>query len=126
MKLIKLVYIAHGWHLGLTGKPLIPEAVMAWRYGPVVQSVYHQFKHFGSGQVTAPCGSKPPIFDEDSRRTLLDRVWEKYGHLNGLQLSTLTHQQGSPWDNVYDGSSGKVIPASTIQDHYSRLAVNHA
>jgi len=27
MKLLKLVYIAHGWSLGLTGKPLIGEEV---------------------------------------------------------------------------------------------------
>ena len=34
MKLIKLVYIAHGWHLALeNGKSLISEAVMAWKYG---------------------------------------------------------------------------------------------
>jgi len=34
MQLIKLVYIAHGWTLGLYDQPLIGEQVEAWTYGP--------------------------------------------------------------------------------------------
>lgn len=40
MKIIKLVYIAHGWHLAHKKSPLISEPVEAWPYGPVVPSVY--------------------------------------------------------------------------------------
>ena len=55
MHMIKLVYLSHGWMLGLRERSLINEAVEAWRYGPVVPSVYHRFKsfvggtHFGGG-----------------------------------------------------------------------------
>lgn len=52
MKLIKLVYLAHGWNLGLTGEPLITEHVQAWRYGPVIPSIYHDFKEYGNQVVT--------------------------------------------------------------------------
>ena len=34
MKLHKLVYFAHGWHLALKGEPLIDETLQAWDYGP--------------------------------------------------------------------------------------------
>jgi uncharacterized phage-associated protein len=40
LQLIKLVYIAHGWYLGLTGEPLINEPPEAWQYGPVIPSLY--------------------------------------------------------------------------------------
>ncbi|MCC7437458.1 MAG: DUF4065 domain-containing protein [Armatimonadetes bacterium] len=40
MKLLKLVYIAHGWHLGIMGKPLISDEVQAWKYGPVIPKLY--------------------------------------------------------------------------------------
>ena len=32
MKLQKLIYMAHGWHLALYDKPLIDEQFQAWDY----------------------------------------------------------------------------------------------
>ncbi len=57
MKLVKLVYVAHGWYLGLTGEPLIAEGVQAWKYGPVVPSVYDKFKMYGGSAITEPAGA---------------------------------------------------------------------
>src|SRR5215467_7486621 len=52
MQLLKLVYFAHGWYLALTGERLIDERVEAWKYGPVVPSIYHEFKRFGNEPIT--------------------------------------------------------------------------
>src|SRR5262245_26249764 len=52
LKLQKLLYFAHGWHLAITGAPLLDEPIEAWQYGPVVSSIYHEFKHFGSRAIT--------------------------------------------------------------------------
>jgi len=32
LKLQKLVYLTHGWHLAFLGTPLINEDIQAWRY----------------------------------------------------------------------------------------------
>jgi uncharacterized phage-associated protein len=48
MKLQKLVYFAHGWCLALSDEPLIDEKIEAWKYGPVVTSLYHEFKRYGN------------------------------------------------------------------------------
>lgn len=37
MKLLKLVYITHGWYLGFNEEPLISDEIQAWKYGPVIQ-----------------------------------------------------------------------------------------
>jgi uncharacterized phage-associated protein len=57
MQLVKLVYIAHGWYLARTGKPLLADAVQAWQFGPVIPTLYHEFKQFRDGQITrkGPC-----------------------------------------------------------------------
>ena len=113
LKLQKLVYLAHGWHLGLTdGEPLVDdEFAQAWRYGPVFQSLYDEFSEYGkdpierlaeeidfskSGELKI---SEPGILshDRDTHR-LLERTWEIYGHRTAAQLSALTHKSGSPWD----------------------------
>ncbi|RYE90398.1 MAG: DUF4065 domain-containing protein [Cytophagaceae bacterium] len=52
MKLLKLVYISHGWSLALLNEPLINEAVEAWTYGPVIPSLYQELKEYGRERVT--------------------------------------------------------------------------
>jgi len=51
MKVIKLVYLAHAWNLGLFGNPLFEEKAQAWKYGPVIPSLYHALKFFGNEDV---------------------------------------------------------------------------
>src|SRR5690606_24176720 len=46
MKLIKLVYVAYGWYLAFKDEKLFDERIEAWRYGPVIPSLYHEFKRF--------------------------------------------------------------------------------
>ena len=48
MKIIKLVYIAHGHYLAKNDSPLFTEKVEAWDYGPVIPSLYHEFKIYGA------------------------------------------------------------------------------
>ena len=51
MKIQKLLYFAHGWHLALLDKPMMDEVVQAWKFGPVFESVYHTFKYFGAAPI---------------------------------------------------------------------------
>ena len=132
MKLQKLVYYAHGWHLGLTGEPLIQEDVEAWPYGPVVTSLYHEFKHHGNNPIDTratvtewPTGSRsfnlrevaaalPDDQNTDYARRLLARVWDAYGQWTAVQLSNATHESGTPWDQVWQRyKSIGVIPRHT-------------
>lgn len=128
MKLNKMVYIAHGWYLALADQPLINEAAQAWKYGPVVPSVYRRFKSYGGSQITSlePADDMitiPQVRDAELQQ-FLQRIWEVYGHLSGLQLSSLTHQEGTPWSNTRDqtGNSkdngGAIIPNDLIKKHY--------
>ena len=61
LKLQKLLYFAHGWHLVLDsdGDPLLDEDIEAWKYGPVVPSIYHKFKEFRNNPETIPLISYP-------------------------------------------------------------------
>ena len=129
MQVIKLTYIAHGWHLGYFNAPLIGERVEAWRYGPVIDSLYHSLKRYGNSAVQA---FLPAPIDEDARlrvtgntANLLDHVWQRYGRLSGPQLSTLTHQPNTPWSQVWNAAGpfarSEPISDELIQQHYQQM-----
>jgi len=102
MKLQKLVYFAHGWHLALYDQPLINEGVEAWTYGPVIYSLYKEFKSCGNEPIDHLAGEpKPPQinFNNHELKTFLDKVWDTYSNLSAFQLSNLTHESDSPWKN---------------------------
>ncbi len=134
MKVLKLVYIAHGWHLGITQKPLINEQTEAWKYGPVVPSVYGTFKIFGKSDINKVIMSSlevkqdfKEIQQNEEISAFLDKIWEVYKDYTGGDLSNLTHQSNTPWDvtwNKNNGSlkQGAIIPNKVIQEYYENKA----
>ena len=138
IQVIKLVYIAHGWMLTFEDQPLIYENVEAWQYGPVIPTIYNQFKEFGNKPIkrlafnyypsgVGGFGVEEIQLDFDKKESaILNAVWENYKHLKGFQLSSLTHKEGTPWYTIWHKRGGKdefnaKIPNSLIKEHYSNL-----
>ena len=137
LKMQKLVYFAHGWYLAVAGEPLLAEPIQAWKYGPVIPTLYREFKECGSSPIEFPATSQVPgkgtviakLENEgdpaeiDLARRVIERVWEQYGHYSAAQLTSLTHNEGSPWDLVPNKDElGVEIPNSTIRDYFVRMA----
>jgi uncharacterized phage-associated protein len=148
MKLQKLVYLANGWHLVFKNKPLLDEQVEAWLYGPVIPSLRDSFRIYGDQPITSPASYLVPkrgtnLIDEIEEvvptidqgnppdlpfvKSLLDRVWQVYGKYSGVQLSNMTHEPGTPWDEVnrqYHGGipKGTDIPAESMREYFQSLA----
>ena len=122
MHLIKLVYISHGWMLGIHDRPLINEPVEAWTYGPVVPSVYHRYKAFGGDPVTVVPVDRSGELGDD-QRALIEEVAEAYRDYTALQLSNITHRAGTPWDVARrEYGIGTIIPNELIRDYYRQLS----
>lgn len=55
---------------------------------------------------------------------LINQVFNIYGARDGIYLSTLTHEKGTPWDACYEeGVGGVKIPNDLIESHYRKLAL---
>lgn len=122
LQLMKLVYIAHGWSLGLGRGDLFSDRIEAWKYGPVIPDLYQMTKHFGRDAIpfSKIDDGQMPVDADDER--FLTEIVDQYGHLSGTALSALTHKSGTPWDQVYmDGVFNIEIPDRLIQDHYKKL-----
>lgn len=122
MQLLKLVYIAHGWMLGLYGRPLIRDEVQAWQYGPVIPRLYNAIRQYRSQPVQGPIGCDNEVLDQQEA-SVIDQVYDIYGGLTGPQLSRMTHANSTPWQMTYRPNEfGIVISNDVIEDHYRRKA----
>ncbi|MEX1035963.1 MAG: type II toxin-antitoxin system antitoxin SocA domain-containing protein [Sneathiella sp.] len=122
LQLMKLVYIAHGWSLALRDVDLFPDRIEAWKFGPVIPDLYHATKHFGRKEIPLDRISDEPSNVDGDTRSFLEDVFEKYGHLSGFSLSSLTHKSGTPWDQVYENDVFNIeIGDELIRNHYKAM-----
>ncbi|WP_130619822.1 Panacea domain-containing protein [Dyella amyloliquefaciens] len=121
MQLLKLVYMAHGWMLGLAGRPLLDEPVAAWRYGPVVPSLYQAIRGYGSNPVqNVPLFSGADVQFDDTERSIMDQVADIYGGYTGIQLSSMTHEAGTPWDIAWRQSGQNTTISNDLIEQFYR------
>lgn len=123
MKLLKLTYIAHGYYLGFFSNPLFDSQVEAWKYGPVIPELYHVIKRFGTGNVDMDLldlYSENKVSKNDEK--FLKAVWNFYKNHTGLELSSKTHEEGTPWYETYQSFVfNKIIENDLIEKYYKNL-----
>ncbi len=128
MKLLKLVYISHGWNLAFTERPLITSEIQAWKYGPVIPDLYYSINENGRKPINNFIRLSSKELEEarlvtEDQEDMIEDIWDIYGDLDGIQLSALTHDKDSPWDTVwnqYGGGNkyGAVISDLVIMKYY--------
>lgn len=134
-KLQKLLYYSEAWSLVYL-QSILKEDFEAWVHGPVIPSVYREYKHFGYKPIIIDyeCGEEP-IERCDSIRTaiqldenhwnLIKAVLNKYGGLAAFQLENLSHSE-IPWKTAREdlgptSQSSQVIDRELMKTYYSSL-----
>ena len=112
LKLQKLVYYAQGFYLAFYGKPLFPEKIHSWEHGPVVKSLYHSYKQYGSSAIPPPNDIDFDKFDPETRE-FLDEVYEEFGQFSAWKLRNMTHEE-PPWQI----SKGGVIAHRSMKEYF--------
>lgn len=107
MKLQKLLYYVCVKYAKETGDSPVLEPFEVWKFGPVVSSVYVEFKSFSTKPITgyARDAKGEAMKVSESRNPILaaclNYVWNKLKHYNAVELSERTHQKGSGWYAAY-------------------------
>lgn len=118
MKLQKLVYYAHAWHLAYKDTPLFDDDIVeAWPWGPVVRSIYADFQEFGRNPIKGKrasalqhkAKSKPldfvfttPRINNMELKEFIKSVWDSHKNFTSIQLSNATHMANEPWTIIKD------------------------
>lgn len=123
LKLQKLLYYCQGWHLGITGRPLFSDPIEAWVHGPVVPSVFREYREYQWSPI-AKSGEAPQL---PARTTdVINSVVAAYGNFSAAQLEQLSHQE-TPWlrtrgDLPPDCSSSREITHDRMAGFFGDLA----
>lgn len=134
LRLMKLVYISYGFGLALLDKCFLDyrfDSVEAWRFGPVIPSVYHSFKRFGKQKITEKTtmlvGTEqnydivtPELEDSDAKK-ICKLVWDRYEGCDTGTLINILHGKGTPWAQVYEEGKNNPIPELYTRMYYDSL-----
>lgn len=136
LRLVKYVYIAYGFALVILKRSIINnrfDRVEAWKYGPVIPSVYHSFKHFRNKPIDSEADIltgedeggtmtfATPLVTDPLVISVLDFVWERYKNVTTTNLINILHKDGTPWKFCYKEGMNEEIPEEMTVVYYSQL-----
>lgn len=125
LKLQKLLYFVQAYSLAEFDEPIFSQKIEAWEYGPVIPEVYQYFKIYGPNPI--PENHYFSRIDQSERssltsnaKTSVSEILKQLGSLDAFELVKISHEDGSPWHQVYNAKvSGIEISRQSIKDYYS-------
>ena len=126
LKLMKLVYMCHGWYLAVYKKPLVNEEPQAGRYGPMFADLYSKVAKFGDSPVRGPIEVDEDTALSDQQKWAIHTTYDASKVFTGWQLSEMTHRDGTPWHKVWlkKPDQNAPIPNKLIKQHYKEKVVD--
>ena len=138
LRLMKLVYIAHGFMLAIMNRSVLNprfDKVEAWKYGPVIPSVYHSFKIYGNNPITKKTTVftdeevgkdieykivTPQLEDKEAKQ-ICNFVFNRYEKFSDWDLVKFLHKPQSPWGLVYEEGKNNEIPDLYTKIYFKKL-----
>ncbi|WP_158221316.1 Panacea domain-containing protein [Salimicrobium humidisoli] len=97
LKLQKLLYYAQGFHHAINEQELFEDRIEAWVHGPVVPSVYQEYKKYNFRDIPPSDVDAPQLSDEVTE--FLDDIWSLMKNFSGKELEEKTHRE-KPWKDI--------------------------
>jgi uncharacterized phage-associated protein len=123
LELQKILYMADMNLVGQRNVRLVDEDFEAWDYGPVLPSLYHRCKAFGSKPVPGIFWDAEKIVDSSIEEKMLKLAWEKLRDSTPGQLVDTTHSEKGAWVRRYRAGARNVkITTRDMIEEYGRRA----
>lgn len=112
LKLQKLLYYAQGTCLAINDDKLFSEKIIKWTYGPVVTSVYGEYKECQDKGITKVANVKI----DNGTESILEEVYQVFGQFTAYRLSQMTHEE-TPWQKA---EHNKEIDTEEIKAYFKQ------
>ncbi len=119
LKLQKFLYFGQSASLALYDKKLFKEDIEAWKYGPVVPTIYHKFKVKPNHPIQNVSGAYKKITDKGTQE-FIKGIWELFDKYSAGELVEITHNH-APWKTFYKEGKNVVIPVEILRDYYKGI-----
>lgn len=123
VRLQKLLYYSHAWHLVSQDAPLFDDTIKAYEHGPVVGQVWNSHRgkaQVGVEHVASECRSAL----SDDEREVIDAVVAAFDDVSSWGIVDVVHDE-DPWLEAFackqSGKSDRISDRA-IKDYYSRLS----
>ena len=121
LRLQKQLYIAQVLSLGVRNKPLFPEELQAWKYGPVSPEVYNRLRVFGRHHVSSMAFNDVNDALTKDEKDFITAVVNSTKLLEDWQLVGLTHRDGTAWSVTFRNRPYQAIPTDAMKQEYACL-----
>ncbi|MCQ2070887.1 MAG: DUF4065 domain-containing protein [archaeon] len=109
----RLMYDAWVEYYRDTGEYLYGDRILAWKFGPMVEDVYYEYRIFAAMPISFTKDPKEPI--DRSTADFLDRLVESYPDATNIWRTGRGRDTIVPWKEVYEeGRHDIAIPFGTI------------
>ncbi len=103
VKLNHLAILTNWWYLHRHGEFLLNESVEAWEKGPVLPTIYHEYKDESPHGIIEHPSRRQPAPEPEELEALgafLQYIWTLYGKYTAQQLARINTAPTSPWNNA--------------------------
>ena len=133
LKLNKLLYLNFCYFCSFDIY-LFEDKIEAWKFGPVISSIYHEFKRFGRETIKNEISVivddnfnviKPDLKGYDKRLiSIIDDIYDLYEDEDPWSMVNSTHEEDSPWSQYYEPGQSNEIKKEYIYQYYKNLSLD--
>lgn len=124
LKLQKILYFLQAEFLVTTGKTLFKEHLIAWDWGPVVMSVYNNYKIYAGASIYVNPNSYRNEYIDPAHQEVIDVMLEHIRPYSAWQLTQICHNQ-TPFKNAR-ARWNNVISLCELRDFFKENEVPDA
>ena len=118
LRLQKLLYFVQAEFLVSTGEACFEDSIHAWNFGPVVPSVYYEYRMFGGTSIPSK-GTNSRHYDINKEdKEIINGIVEYCNQFTTSQLVQFTHNQ-EPWRKASRSLVSDEITIDSIKEYFS-------
>lgn len=117
LRLQKLLYFIQASFIQQKKEPCFFEEFYAWDYGPVIPTVYREYKVYGSASIPPQRFGDSALKIKTEDKRIINETLDICKDYSTNQLVSITHKQ-DPWKKAFARFPGSLISNDSIQDFF--------